>query len=71
MLIIEETTLTVKCRTAIKALLLYFNKCLSVIMDSHTCSFTSTCISFFTHRATESQRQILSHQVALSKPTHV
>jgi hypothetical protein len=62
MLIVEDST--VKCGTAIKVLLLYFNKCLSVIIDSHTCSSTSTsCISFFTHRATESQRQILWHQV--------
>jgi hypothetical protein len=31
----------VKCRTAIKVLFLYFNLCLSVKLDSFSCSFTS------------------------------
>ena len=34
MLIIESPTVTMKCRTAIKALFLYFNLCLSVMLDS-------------------------------------
>jgi len=46
MLIIEDLTVTVKCRTAIKGLLLYFNLCLSLVLDSLSCSFTS--ISFLT-----------------------
>jgi hypothetical protein len=44
MLIVEYPTVTVTCRTAIKALFLYFNLCLSVMLDSLSCSFTS--ISF-------------------------
>ena len=37
MLIIEEPTVTVKCRSAIKALFLYVNLCLlvSVMLDSN------------------------------------
>jgi hypothetical protein len=35
---------TVECGTAIKILFLYFNLCLSVMLDSMSCSFTS--ISF-------------------------
>jgi hypothetical protein len=46
MLIIEDLTVTVKCRTAITPLFLYFNLCLNVILDSLSCSFTS--ISFLT-----------------------
>jgi len=38
---------TVKCRTAIKVLLLYFNLHLSVEVDSLSCSFTT--ISFLTN----------------------
>ena len=38
-LIVEDSTVTVKCRTAIKALFLYFNSCLSVMFDSLSCSF--------------------------------
>ena len=34
--------MTVKCRTAIKTMFLYFNLCLSVMLDSFSCSFTST-----------------------------
>jgi len=33
MLIVEDSTAAVKCRTAIKSLFLYFNLCLSVKMD--------------------------------------
>jgi len=35
MLIIENPTVTVKCRTATKALFLYFDSCPSVMLDSH------------------------------------
>jgi hypothetical protein len=34
MLIVEESAMTVKCRTAIKALFLFFNMCLNVILDN-------------------------------------
>jgi hypothetical protein len=44
MLVVEYST--VKCRTAIKFLFLYFKLCLSVMLDSLSCSFTS--ISFLT-----------------------
>jgi hypothetical protein len=46
LLIVEDPTVTVNC-TAIKVLFLYFNLCLSVILDSLSCSFTS--ISFLTN----------------------
>ena len=48
MLIIEDTTVTEKCRTAIKVLFLFFNfnLCLHVMLESLSCSFTS--ISFLT-----------------------
>jgi hypothetical protein len=35
MFIIEDPTVTVKCSTAIQALFLYLNLCLSVKLDSH------------------------------------
>jgi hypothetical protein len=38
MLIIEDHTVIVKCRTVVKALFLYFNLCLSVKLDSLSCS---------------------------------
>jgi hypothetical protein len=41
-MIIEDHTVTVKCRTAIKVLLLYFNLCLKCNMDNLSCSFSST-----------------------------
>ena len=44
MLIIEDPTVIMKCRTAIKALFFHFNVCLSVKLDGLSCSFTS--ISF-------------------------
>ena len=47
MLIIEDPTVTVKCRTEIKALLLNINMCLSVQLHILSCSFTS--ISFLTY----------------------
>jgi hypothetical protein len=37
-LILEDPTVTVKSRTAIKALFLYFDLCLNVILDSLRCS---------------------------------
>jgi len=49
MLIFEDPTVTVKCRTAIKELLFYFNLYLSVKLDSLSCLFTST--SFFTNKS--------------------
>jgi len=45
--IYNHTIVAVRCRTAIKALFLYFNLCLSVMFDSLSCSFTS--ISFLTN----------------------
>jgi hypothetical protein len=47
MLIIKDPIVTVKCRTAIKMLFLYFNLCLSIMFDSLSSSFTS--ISFLTN----------------------
>jgi hypothetical protein len=38
--LILKTLLWLKCRTAIKELFLYFNLCLSVMLDSLLCSFT-------------------------------
>ena len=40
-LIIEHTTVTLKYSTAIKALFLYFNLCLSVMLDCLSYSFTN------------------------------
>jgi len=41
MLLSEDPTVTVKCRTAIKGQLLYFDLCLvSVMLDSLSWSFT-------------------------------
>jgi hypothetical protein len=45
--IVEDPTVTVKCRTAIKALFLYLNLGLSVMLDILSCSFTS--IYFLTY----------------------
>ena len=45
-LFLEDSTMTMKCRRAIKALFLYFNLCLSIMLDSLSCSFTS--MSFLT-----------------------
>jgi hypothetical protein len=45
-MLIFEDTVTVKYRTAIKMLFLYFNVHLSVMLDSLSCSFTS--VSFLT-----------------------
>ena len=47
MLINEDFTVIMKSRTAIKALFLYFNVCLSAMLDSLLRSFTS--ISFLTN----------------------
>ena len=44
MLIVEDPTVTVKCRTAIKVLFLYFNLCLSVMLNSLSCPFTSISV---------------------------
>jgi len=50
-LVVEDPTVTVKCRTAIKAPFLYSNLCLSVKLYSLSCSFTS--ISLFNNRRKE------------------
>jgi hypothetical protein len=50
MLIIEDPYLTVKCRTVIHTLFIYFNLCLSV-----KCSFTS--ISFHSKTKTNQARK--------------
>ena len=39
MLIVEDPTVTVNCRTAINALFLYLNVCLSIMFDSLSCSY--------------------------------
>jgi len=44
MLNVEDPTVTVKCRTAIKAMTIYINECLSVMLESFLWSFKS--ISF-------------------------
>ena len=46
MLIIKDPAVTVKCRTAIKKMFLYFILCPSVKLDSLSCLFIS--ISFLT-----------------------
>jgi hypothetical protein len=46
MLIIEYLTVTVGCGAAIQVLVIYFNLCLGVILNSLSCSFTFT--SFLT-----------------------
>jgi hypothetical protein len=49
MVIVEDHTVTVKCRTAIKGLFLYFSLCISVILDSLSCSYSLTSTSFLTN----------------------
>ena len=50
MIIIEDPTLTVKCRTAIKVMFFYFKLCLSVMLASlifiyfHILSHRSRCV---------------------------
>jgi hypothetical protein len=53
LLFIEDTTVTVKCRAAIKALFLYFNVCPSTMLDSrsmfiyiHILSYYKLCLYF-------------------------
>ena len=47
MIIVEDTSVTVKCRKVIKALFLDFNLCLIIKSgDSLSCSFTSTFLSY-------------------------
>jgi len=41
MLIVVDPIATVKCRTAIKAIFLYFNLCMSVLLNNLSCPFTS------------------------------
>ena len=55
MLINEDLDVTVKCRTAIKELVLYFNLCGSIKLDSLSCSFTF--ISFLTKTSNIHQYQ--------------
>ena len=40
-LIVEDPTVTVKCRTAIKVMFIYFNLCVSVMLNSLSYLFTS------------------------------
>jgi hypothetical protein len=40
--IVQDPTVTVNCRAAVKALFVYFNLCLSIMLYSLSCSFTST-----------------------------
>ena len=47
MLFVEDTTVSVKYRTAITLLFLYINLCLSVMLDSLSISFSSK--SFLTN----------------------
>ena len=49
LLIVEEPTVTMKCRTAIKVMFLYLILCPSVMLDSLSCSFTSTAILTNSH----------------------
>jgi hypothetical protein len=39
-LIVEDPTVTVKCRTAIKVMFIYFNLCVSVMLNSLSYLFT-------------------------------
>ena len=45
-LIVEDTTVKVKCTTVIKALFVYFNLCLSIMLDSLLYSFTSIYLCY-------------------------
>ena len=62
-LIVEDPTVTIKCRTAIKILFLYFNLCLSVKFDSLSCSFTS--ILFLTNLYVSSNKHYCLHVLGL------
>jgi len=51
MLIVEDSIVTVKYRTAIKELFIYFNLCLSVMLDNLSCPYPFLlidiqCLSF-------------------------
>ena len=54
--IVENPTVTVTYRTAIKAPFVYFDLCLGIILDSLSCSFTS--ISFLTNTNLENNLNI-------------
>ena len=47
MSIIEDPTVTVKCRAAIQVLFLYFNLCLCVKLDNSSCSVLTNYMFFF------------------------
>jgi hypothetical protein len=47
LLFIEDTTVTVKCRAAIKALFLYFNVCPSTMSDSRSRFIYSHILSYY------------------------
>jgi hypothetical protein len=49
MLTVEDPTVAVKCRTAIKVLFLSSNLCLSVKLDSLSCSFIKTLTFYKGH----------------------
>ena len=44
--IVEDPTVTAKCRTAIKELFLYLNLCLSVMLNILSCSFYINIFSY-------------------------
>jgi hypothetical protein len=56
-LIVEDPTVTVKCRGAIKALFLYLNVCLSVMLNNLSCSFTSISFLYNQHILSETDLQ--------------
>ena len=61
MFIIEDITVTVKCRTSIKNVFLYLDLCISVMSNSLSCSFTSisllnTCNIYLRIRSTRGRR---------------
>jgi len=58
MLIVEDST--VKCGTAIKVLLLYFNKCLSVIIESHVFMYIYMYILFHSQSYRESETNFIT-----------
>ena len=63
---LSHTTVTIKCRTAIKALFLFFNLYPSVKLDSPSCSFTSTCKSFLTYFWNQKNNSCNMKQLRLS-----
>ena len=61
MFIIEDTTVTVKCRTSMKDMFLYLDLCISEMPNSLSCSFTfisllNTCNIYLRMRSTRDRR---------------